>query len=106
MPAGRGPAPGGSARNGHRPKLLKILHDPTIGIIAVEHRDRLIRFGFEYVEAALAAQGRKLIVVEEWESRADEERFMEQTLVPAFKEATVPQPSRVEWFNAVMNVRR
>ena len=31
---------------------------------------------------------------------------METALVPAFKEANVPQPSRVEWFKSVMNVHR
>ena len=30
----------------------------------MEHRDRFCRFGSEYVEAALAAQGRALIVVD------------------------------------------
>ncbi|MCI0390705.1 MAG: hypothetical protein MOB07_18315 [Acidobacteria bacterium] len=42
--------------NGKRPKLLKLLRDQSIKIIVVEHRDRLIRFGFEYLEASLAAQ--------------------------------------------------
>lgn len=30
----------------------------------VEHRDRFARFGNEYVEAALSAQGRRLLVVD------------------------------------------
>ena len=30
----------------------------------MEHRDRFARFGAEYVEAALAAQGRRLLVVD------------------------------------------
>ena len=37
----------GSAMNGKRPKLLKLLRDQSIKIIVVEHRDRLIRFGFD-----------------------------------------------------------
>ena len=32
--------------------------------IVVEHRDRFTRFGAEEVEAALAAQGRRLLVVD------------------------------------------
>jgi Predicted site-specific integrase-resolvase len=32
--------------------------------IVVEHRDRFARFGAEYVQAALAAQGRRLLVVD------------------------------------------
>ena len=37
----------GSGLNGHRPKLMKVLADPSIAIVAVEHRDRLLRFGAE-----------------------------------------------------------
>jgi predicted site-specific integrase-resolvase len=61
----------GSGLNGHRPKLTKLLADMTVGAIVVEHRERLMRFGFEYVEAALAAQGRKLIVIEKDEVKDD-----------------------------------
>lgn len=54
----------GSALNGHRRKLLALLRDPTISQIVVEHRDRFCRFGSEYVEAALAAQGRELVIID------------------------------------------
>ena len=54
----------GSGLNGHRRAMLKILRNPASRTVVVEHRDRLMRFGFEYVEAALAAQGRTLTVVE------------------------------------------
>ncbi len=47
----------GSGLNGHRPKLIRLLSDASVGTIIVEPRDRLMRFGFEYIEAALAAQG-------------------------------------------------
>lgn len=40
----------------------------------------------------------KLIVVEVWESRAVQEEFMQSQLAPAFHEANVPPPTRVEWF--------
>ena len=33
----------GSGLNGHRPKLKKLLIDPDIKIIAIEHQDRLMR---------------------------------------------------------------
>ena len=39
--------------------------------IVVEHRDRLARLGSEYIEAALAACGRKLIVVDQTEMKDD-----------------------------------
>jgi len=33
----------------------------------VEHRERLCRFGFEYVEAALAGRGARIVVMEDGE---------------------------------------
>lgn len=61
----------GSGLNGHRPKILKLLSDPAVSSIVVEHRDRLARFGSEYIEAALAASGRKLIVIDQSEMKDD-----------------------------------
>jgi predicted site-specific integrase-resolvase len=61
----------GSGLNGHRPKLMKLLADKTVGIVLVEHRDRLMRFGAEYVESALAAEGRRLLVADEGELKDD-----------------------------------
>jgi len=54
----------GSALNGRRKKFLGLLRDPAVTTIVVEHRDRFARFGAEYVEAALSAQGRRLLVVD------------------------------------------
>ncbi|MDG4763864.1 IS607 family transposase [Solwaraspora sp. WMMD406] len=54
----------GSAVDGHRTKFLALLRDPTVSTIVVEHRDRFARFGAGCVEAALAAQGRRLLVVD------------------------------------------
>ena len=61
----------GSGLNGHRAKLLSLLRDPGVGLIVVEHRDRLARFGVEHSEAALAAQGWRLVMVEEAEVADD-----------------------------------
>src|SRR5271157_2819315 len=61
----------GSGLNGKRPKLLKLLGDSTVTRIVVEHRDRLARFGVEYIEAALQAQGRSLVVAEAGEQKLD-----------------------------------
>jgi predicted site-specific integrase-resolvase len=52
-----------SGLNDHRPKLTKLLMDPTIGIIVVEHEDRLTRFGLQYIRGLLAVQGRRLDVL-------------------------------------------
>ena len=52
----------GSAFNGHRPKLKKLLLNSNIKVILVEYKDRLIGFGAEYIERALEAQNQKLVV--------------------------------------------
>ncbi len=54
----------GSALNGKRREFLTLLRDPSVTTIVVEHRDRFARFGAEYVEAALAASGRRLLVAD------------------------------------------
>ena len=61
----------GSALNGHRPKLKKLLSNSSVKIIIVEHPDRLMRFGVEYLEALLAAQGRRLVIMETDELKDD-----------------------------------
>jgi putative resolvase len=70
----------GSGLNGHRTGLLGLLRDASVGTIVAGHRDRLARFGVEYLEAALAAQGRKLIVVEQAEVSDDLVRDMVEVL--------------------------
>ena len=54
----------GSVLNGHRRKFLALLGDLDVTTILVEHRDRLCRFGANYVEAALGAQSGQLVVVD------------------------------------------
>jgi len=44
-----------------------------------------------------AASDNKLIVVEIWDSQADQHQFMER-LGAAFKEANVSPPTSVEWY--------
>ena len=55
---------GGSAVNGQRRKFFAVLCDAAVRRIVVEHRDRFCRLGSEYVQAALVAQGRELVVVD------------------------------------------
>jgi putative resolvase len=61
----------GSGVNGRRPKLRRVLADPRAAMIVVEHRDRLARFGVEHLEAALSAQGRRLVMVDPGETSDD-----------------------------------
>jgi putative resolvase len=70
----------GSGLNGHRKSMLKLLRNPQVQIILVEHRERLVRFGFEYIEAALAAQGRRIMVIEPDEMTDDIVRDMTEVL--------------------------
>lgn len=70
----------GSGLNGSRSKLKRLLADPTVGTVVVEQRERLARFGVEYVEAALAAQGRRLVVVEDREVDDDLVRDITEVL--------------------------
>ena len=52
--------------NGNRRQLCRIVGGPTAGMIIVEHRERLCRFGFEYVDAALAGRGARALAVVGW----------------------------------------
>lgn len=61
----------GSGLNSKRPKLRRILSDPDARVIVVEHRDRLARFGVEHLEAALSAQGRRIVVADPGETTDD-----------------------------------
>jgi hypothetical protein len=74
----------------HRPLWLKptitkraSVVNPTVGRIVVEHRDRLARFGFEMVEAALYASGKRIVVVEEGEVKDDLVRDLLEILTSA-----------------------
>jgi putative resolvase len=70
----------GSGLNGKRKKLLSILADQSIDIILIEHKDRLTRFGFEYIETLLRSQSRKVIVADENELSDDLVRDMIEVL--------------------------
>ena len=70
----------GSGLNGKRPMLRRILSDPDAKVIVVEHRDRLARFGVEHLEAALSAQGRRIVVADPGETTDDLVRDMIEVL--------------------------
>jgi putative resolvase len=56
---------------GRRPKLRRLLADPAVRTVVVTHRDRLARTNAELVEAALAAHGRRLVVLDDGEVTDD-----------------------------------
>jgi predicted site-specific integrase-resolvase len=47
----------GSGLNDRRRKLLRLLNNPVVTKIIVEHRDRLTRFGFTYLEQWMKQRG-------------------------------------------------
>jgi predicted site-specific integrase-resolvase len=57
-----------------------LLRDPWVR--RIEHRDRFCRLGSEYVQGALAARGRELIVVDSAEVDEDLVRDMTEILTP------------------------
>ena len=61
------------------PPSLK-LADPAVTTVVVEHKDRLGRMNVELVEAALAATGRRLVVLDEGEAEDDLVRDMVEVL--------------------------
>jgi len=70
----------GSGMNGHRPKARRLLADPHVNIVVVEHRDRLGRMNTEMIESALNATGRRLVVVDPTEVTDDLVRDMIEVL--------------------------
>ena len=62
----------GSGINDSRPKLLALLEDQGFTLIVVEHKDRLTRFGFRYLETLLRGQGRAIEVVNQAENGTED----------------------------------
>ena len=53
----------GSGLNDERKGLISLLKDKSIKLIIVEHKDRLTRFGFNYLETLLENENRKIEVI-------------------------------------------
>lgn len=70
----------GSGMNGARTKVRRLLADPKVTAVVVEHRDRLGRMNTELVEAALSAHGRRLVVLDDGEVHDDLVRDMVEVL--------------------------
>ena len=65
----------GSGLNDERPKLTKLLLNPDITRIVVEHKDRLTRFGYNYIKSLWKGE---LVVINE---AADDEHDLMQDFV-------------------------
>ncbi|WP_446388673.1 IS607 family transposase [Coleofasciculus sp. B1-GNL1-01] len=62
----------GSGLNDNRKQLAKILVDPNYNILIVEHKDRLARFGTNYIEILLKELDKKVEIVNQSEDKTDE----------------------------------
>jgi len=71
LPVVRVEAEVGSGVNGSRAKVRRLLADPAVTVVVVEHRDRLGRMNTELVEAALSAHDRRLVVLDDSEVSGD-----------------------------------
>lgn len=69
-----------SGMNGTRTKARRLLADPAVTTVVVEHKDRLGRMNVELVEAALSATGRRLVVLDDGEAEDDLVRDMAEVL--------------------------
>jgi putative resolvase len=58
----------GSGMNDNRIKLLKILSDVDVTHIVVEHKNRLTRFGFNYIEKWMASRQCKIVIMNQVET--------------------------------------
>ena len=68
----------GSGINDNRERLQKLLRDGKATKILVEHKDRLTRFGFNYLKTLLANQGCEIEVVDE--SKEDKKELMDDLI--------------------------
>ncbi|WP_455361819.1 IS607 family transposase [Streptomyces sp. SYSU K21746] len=69
-----------SGMNVGRTKARRLLADPKVTTVVVEHRDRLGLMNTELVEAALGAAGRLLVVLDDGEVEDDLVRDMVEVL--------------------------
>ncbi len=73
-----------SGLNDKRPGLVKLLADPEVSMIVVEHQDRLTRFGFNYIELFMKSRDCRIEVINE--AANDKEDLMQDfvSLVTSF----------------------
>ncbi|MEO3867991.1 IS607 family transposase [Nonomuraea sp. B12E4] len=70
-----------SGMTGGRPKVQRLLADPAVTTVVVEHKDRLGRMNVELVQAALSASGRRLVVLDDGEVEGEVEDDLVQDIM-------------------------
>ena len=66
--------------NGSRAKVRRLLADPKVTTVVIEHRDRLGRMNTELAESAPSAHGHRLVVLDDGEVDDDLIRDMVDVL--------------------------
>lgn len=62
----------GSGLNDTRPKLTRLLQNEDWDILLVEHKDRLTRFGYNYLNLLAQAQNRKIEIINTTTNKEDD----------------------------------
>lgn len=62
----------GSGINDSRPKLLDLMDDNSFSVLVVEHKDRLTRFGFNYLEKFFALKNQAIEVINQTSSEKED----------------------------------
>jgi putative resolvase len=62
----------GSGVNDNRKKLLKVLQDRIATKIIVEHKDRLTRFGFNYILTICKSFNCEIVIINETDSQKED----------------------------------
>jgi len=68
----------GSGMNDNRKKLNRLLIDDSWNVLLIENKDRLTRFGFNYIETLLNKLNKQIIVVNE--SKDDKQDLMQDLI--------------------------
>lgn len=70
-----------SGMNEDRPKLWSILNSDDWDVLVVEHKDRLTRFGFSFIDGLVKEKGKKVVVVNSsFENNNPEEELVEDLI--------------------------
>ena len=67
----------GSGLNDNRPKLEALLTDKSVTVIIVEHKDRLARFGLNYIQKLMELDQRKIEIINNDPISGKQEDIME-----------------------------
>lgn len=62
----------GSGLNDKRPRLMSLLEDDDWNYLIIENKDRLTRFGFNYLKTLLNKQGKDIVVINERDDKKDD----------------------------------